>query len=88
MSADRVAELRAWCEQRIAQCRRDEHKFGAFSSIAYEAATERRTLSAVLDRLGYATPPVDHADLHGRDAGRLARDAELRAARGRKAAPT
>jgi hypothetical protein len=44
---DRVAELRAWAQNRIDWCRYEERKFGA-SSAAIEAATERRSLQAVL----------------------------------------
>jgi hypothetical protein len=75
VTPDRIEALVAYCGERIAQCRRDEHKFGAFSSITYEAVTERRALADVLTQLGYPVPPVDHADLHGRDSGRRARDA-------------
>lgn len=74
MSADlpeRVESLRAWCERRIAQCRREEHKFDVRSTVTLEAVTERLALSAVLEMLGYEVPPRDEADLRGRgDAAR------------------
>ncbi|MES2359945.1 MAG: hypothetical protein V4529_16520 [Gemmatimonadota bacterium] len=48
---ERVDELRAWARNRIEHCRRQEAKFGC-GDIAIEAATERRSLTAVLAILG------------------------------------
>jgi hypothetical protein len=48
--SERVAELRAWANSRIAHCREQERKFGA-GSIAIEASTERRALQAALSIL-------------------------------------
>ena len=62
----RVAALRAWCEQRIHQCRRDEANLGPRSPTTYEAVTERRALSQVLERLGFTVPPRDEEDLRYR----------------------
>jgi hypothetical protein len=45
--ADRVIELRAWANNRIEECRRQEQKFGA-GTVSIEAAQERMTLQAVL----------------------------------------
>lgn len=53
---DRVDDLRAWARSRIAQCRRDEQKFGA-ERLAIEAAQERMTLLAVWKTLGFKGEP-------------------------------
>lgn len=51
MTIGRIDDLVSWARSRIAHCREQERKFGA-GDISIEAATERRTLQAVLSILG------------------------------------
>jgi hypothetical protein len=63
---ERLDELRAYCERRIAQCRRDEATLGALAPATYESVAERRAYMHVCSIMAWPVPPRDEADLRTR----------------------
>lgn len=59
--AERVAALRAWCDERIHGCRTTEAALHG-TLVARESAEVRLTLTEVLTRLGYPVPPREERE--------------------------
>lgn len=59
---EQVAALRAWAEARIAECREIETHMFTNDSSYWESIEKRKTLTEVLERLGYPVPPRDERE--------------------------